>query len=128
MSNTVEALERNNIPYKIRPAGNWVDCSRIRKHNRSVERLKQVFKECCAKELYTLISGKFFTCPFIANAAELKAIPDNKADYVDLLTNDVDIKNKLTRLINKKFFFSSMIFVMGAHMHQKVQKNTLEED
>ena len=60
MTKTVEALERNNVPYKIRPAGNWVDCSRIRKHNRSNERLKQVFKECCAKELFTLISGKFY--------------------------------------------------------------------
>ena len=113
MSNTVEALERNNIPYKIRPAGNWVDCSRIRKHDRSVERLKQVFKECCAKELYTLISGKFFTCPFIANASELKAIPDNKADYVDLLSNDVGIKNKLTRLINKNTFFPGCDFCDG---------------
>ncbi len=113
MSNTIEALERNNIPYKIRPAGNWVDCSRIRKHDRSVERLKQVFKECCAKELYTLISGKFFTCPFIANAAELKAIPDNKADYVDLLSNDVGIKKKLTRLINKNTFFPACDFCDG---------------
>ena len=44
MNKTVEALERHNIPYKIRPAGNWVDCSSIRKHNRSVQRLKQVLR------------------------------------------------------------------------------------
>ena len=113
MSKTVEALEKNNVPYKIRPAGNWVDCSRIRKHNRSVERLKQIFKECCAKELFTLISGKFFTCPFIANAAELKAIPDNKADYVDLLSGDSNIRQKLTRLINKETFFPACDFCDG---------------
>ena len=49
MTKTVEALERNNVPYKIRPAGNWVDCSRIRKHNRSNERLKQVLKSVVQK-------------------------------------------------------------------------------
>jgi len=113
MSKTVEALEKNNVPYKIRPAGNWVDCSRIRKHNRSNERLKQVFKECCAKELFTLISGKFFTCPFIANAAELKAIPDNKADYVDLLSGEPNMRQKLTRLINKETFFPACDFCDG---------------
>ena len=54
-----------------------------------------------------------FSCPFIANASELKAIPDNKADYVDLLSNDVGIKNKLTRLINKNTFFPGCDFCDG---------------
>lgn len=113
MNKTVEALERHNIPYKIRPAGNWVDCSSIRKHNRSVQGLKQVFKECCAKQLYTLISGKLFTCPFIANAAELKAIPHNKADYVDLLSNDNNLRNKIKNLVKMKNFFPACDFCDG---------------
>jgi organic radical activating enzyme len=113
MSNTVQALEKNNIPYKIRPAGNWVDCSTVRKHNRSTSSLKQVFKECCAKELYTLISGKLYTCPFIANAAELKAIPHNKADYVDLLSDDGDLKIKIRNLLKKKTFFPACDFCDG---------------
>lgn len=113
MSKTVDALERHRIPYKIRPAGNWVDCSRIRKHNRSVQRLKQVFRECCAKELYTLISGKLFTCPFIANASELKAIPDNKADYVDLLADDENLKEKIKKLVKMNNFFPACDFCDG---------------
>ena len=75
MDKTIDALERNKIPYFRKPAGNWVDCSQIRKHNRSPQRLKQVFKECCAKFLFTILSGKLYTCPFIANADNLKAIP-----------------------------------------------------
>ena len=113
MDKTVEGLEKHNIPYKIRPAGNWVDCSRIRKHNRSVQRLRQVFKECCAKELYTLISGKLFTCPFIANAAELKAIPDNRADYVDLLSNEDNLRDRITKLVKMKNFFPACDFCDG---------------
>jgi hypothetical protein len=84
MNSVIESLIKHDIPFHRRPAGNWVDCSQVKKHNRSPERLKQVFKECCAKTLYTLLNGKLYTCPFIANAGELKAIPDNKADYVDL--------------------------------------------
>ena len=113
MDQTVEALEKHNIPYKIRPAGNWVDCSRIRKHNRSVPSLKQVFRECCAKQLYTLISGKLFTCPFIANAAELKAIPDNKADYVDLLADEGNLRERIRKLVKMKNFFPACDFCDG---------------
>jgi molybdenum cofactor biosynthesis enzyme MoaA len=113
MEKTVEALKKHNIPYKIRPAGNWVDCSSIRKHNRSVQSLKQVFKECCAKQLYTLISGKLFTCPFIANAAELKAIPHNKADYVDLLSDESNLRNRIKKLVKMKNFFPACDFCDG---------------
>jgi len=114
MDKTIEILEKNKIPYYRKPAGNWVDCSQIRKHNRSPQRLKQVFKECCAKYLFTLLSGKLYTCPFIANADELKAIPMTKADYVDVLENDDEtIKSKITRLIKMKNFFPACDFCDG---------------
>ena len=112
MDNVINALKKNNIPFYRKPAGNWVDCSQIKKHNRSVDKLKQVFKECCAKQLYTLLNGKLYTCPFIANAANLKAIPDNKADYVDLLSTTIDLKKSIERLVKKKTFFQLVTFVM----------------
>ena len=34
-----------------------------------IEDLKTVFKQCCVKYLYTLLHGKLYRCPFIANAA-----------------------------------------------------------
>ncbi len=109
----IDALEKYNIPYYRRPAGNWVDCSSIRKHNRTPARLKQVFKECCAKTLYTLINGKLYTCPFIANANELKAIPDNKADYVELSSKNENLKDKISKLAKKKTFFPACDFCDG---------------
>ena len=47
------------------------------------------------KYLYTLLHGKLYRCPFIANAANLKAIPDNPANYVELKSNDNNLKRKL---------------------------------
>ncbi len=108
-----EKLKHHNIGYMRKPADNWVDCSNVRQHNRSVSRLKQVFKECCAKKFYTLLNGKLYTCPFIANAANLKAIPDNKADYVDLFSEKQNLKNKIKRLINMENFFPACDFCDG---------------
>ena len=83
------------------------------KHNRSPERLKQIFKECCAKTLYTLLNGKLYTCPFIANAGELRAIPENKADYVDLNLEPENLGEKIRKLVKKKTFFPACDFCDG---------------
>jgi len=113
MDKVIEALNKHDISYYRKPAGNWVDCSRIRKHNRTISRLKQVFKECCAKQLYTLLNGKLYTCPFIANAANLNAIPENKADFVDVLSDVDNLKNKIKKLVKMKFFFPACDFCDG---------------
>tara|TARA_X000000950_G_scaffold216684_1_gene260779 strand:- start:5928 stop:7160 length:1233 start_codon:yes stop_codon:yes gene_type:complete len=112
MEKVVKTLKKHGIGFYRKPAGNWVDCSTIRKHNRSTPRLRQVFKECCAKELYTLLSGKLFTCPFIANAENINAIPDNKADYVDLFSGG-DLKNKIRKLVKMQQFFPACDFCDG---------------
>ena len=109
----IKSLNKFNLGFYRKPAGNWVDCSIIKKHNRNVSRLKQVFKECCAKRLYTIINGKLYTCPFISNAANLKAIPDNKADYVDLLSEDKNLKSRIRRLVKMEHFFPACDFCSG---------------
>ena len=32
-----------------------------------------MFKECCAKQFYTLLSGKLYTCQYLYQAYELNA-------------------------------------------------------
>jgi organic radical activating enzyme len=113
IANLEESLKRHGIGYQRELAHHWVDCSNIRKHNRNIPRLKQVFKECCAKKLFTLLNGKLFTCPFIANAANLKAIPDNKADYVDLFSDSDSLKNKIEKLVKMDLFFPACDFCDG---------------
>tara|TARA_B100000315_G_scaffold253933_1_gene293836 strand:+ start:340 stop:1569 length:1230 start_codon:yes stop_codon:yes gene_type:complete len=108
-----ENLTKHGISYYRIPADNWVDCSRIRHHKRTVSQIKQVFKECCAKKLYTLLSGRLYTCPFIANAAELKAIPDNRDDYVDLFSKNDNLKQKIRRLVKMENYFPACDFCDG---------------
>jgi hypothetical protein len=72
-----------------------------------------VFKECCAKQFYTLLNGRLYTCPFIANAANLKSIPDNRANYVDLLSKTDDLKQKVRKLVTMQKFFPACDFCDG---------------
>ncbi len=107
------SLKENKINYFRRPAGNWVDCSSIRKHNRSPKDNATMFKECCAKQFYTLLSGKLYTCPFISNAYELDAIPNNPMDYVDLLNEKENLKEKIKKLVKMEKFFPGCDFCDG---------------
>ena len=61
----------------------------------------------------------FYRCPFIANATNLKAMPDNPANYVDVFNNKNNLKNDIKRLIKVAKFFQVVIFVMADLMiHQ----------
>ena len=108
-----ESLKKYNISYRRELANSWVDCSSIRKHNRTVRENEQVYKECCVKKLFTLVNGKLYTCPFIANASNLNAIPDNQADYVDLLSTTTDLKQRIRRLVKMQKFFPACDFCDG---------------
>jgi organic radical activating enzyme len=109
----IEGLEKYDIGYMNKPADYWVDCSNIKQHNRLPKENKTVFKECCAKHFYTLLNGKLYTCPFIANAANLNAIPLTNSDYVDLSDNTQDLRHKISRLVNMKNFFPACDFCDG---------------
>ena len=108
-----ENLTKHGISYKRKPADNWVDCSSIRQHKRTARENEVVFKECCAKQFYTLLNGRLYTCPFIANAANLKSIPDNRANYVDLLSKTDDLKQKVRKLVTMQKFFPACDFCDG---------------
>jgi len=109
----IEGLAKYNISYDRQPAGDWVDCSRIKHHKRPVSELAEVFRQCCVKYIYTLLHGRLYRCPFIANAADLNAIPDNPANYVDLLSNKGNLKQQIRRLAKTAKFFPACDFCDG---------------
>ncbi len=108
-----ERLNNHGITYVRTPAENWLDCGTIKQHKRSVSDLKEVFKQCCVKYVYTLLDGKLYRCPFIANADNLKAIPNNPANYVDLFSKNNDVKLQLKRLVQVAKFFPGCDFCVG---------------
>ena len=65
------------------------------------------------KYLYTLLDGRLYSCPFIANAAKLKAISDNPANYVDLYSNSEVVKRRIKRLVGGVKFLPGCDFCVG---------------
>ena len=84
--NMQRELDRREIVYDIHEMGGWTQCSNISAHGRNGVELREIYQECCAKNLITLLDGRIYKCPYIANAVNLKAIPDMEGEYVDLKT------------------------------------------
>ncbi len=109
----VNRLKKFNIGYSRSPAEYWIDCSNIKHHKRSTKDLAEVFKQCCVKYVYTLLEGKLYRCPFIANATNLKAMPDNPANYVDVFADKSKLKKDIIRLVKVAKFFPGCDFCFG---------------
>lgn len=110
-------LEKRGISYHIHKAGGWTKCSDIKKHRRSQQNLIKLYDECCAKNLITLLNGKLYKCPYIANAMNLQAIPLNADDFIDLTDLNAipseDAKKLLTGYFNSKEYLSSCDYCNG---------------
>ena len=77
-------LDDLKIPFRAHLPEWWTDSGRIINIERSEEELKDLFKNCCGKNLFTLTDNKLYRCPFAANADRLNGIPKDERNYVDI--------------------------------------------
>tara|TARA_B100002003_G_C13997531_1_gene481704 strand:- start:578 stop:961 length:384 start_codon:yes stop_codon:yes gene_type:complete len=95
----------------------WQDCGRILPFQKRTEKeLHRVFNFCCNSDLLSLLHGKLYRCPFSANATNLKAIPYDKTDVVDLSDEKIsleDLKLKIKQLAYDKKFLTACNFCNG---------------
>ena len=119
ISKLVEKLDEHNLTYVRTPPENWIDCSSIRHHKRSIKDLTEVFKQCCVKYVYTLLDGKLYRCPFIANADNLNAIPTILQIMLISFQNE-NTSKKIKLLINNENFFPHVISATEDHMIHQV--------
>ena len=94
----IDVLKTENIPHRSMPPNNWTDSAVIKDQKRSEESMIDIFDKCCGKNLFTIMYGKLYRCPFVSNAERLHAIPlDNKngvsldapVDDIIKYTNDI---------------------------------------
>jgi len=108
--------ELNRIAYHIINVDEWLNCATIERHDRSLKDNLDLFKLCCAKNMATLSDGRLFRCPYSANAHRLKAVPDFKDDYVDLLYGSYDrstIKRKVRKYLYDNDYLDTCDFCNG---------------
>lgn len=92
----VKVLDAYHIQYFVRAYDAWQDAGGVEFRDYSEEQKKAIFSVCFERNGYTFLKGRLYRCPREAHAMNLKAMPDAKEDYVDLL-HWSGTKEELTR-------------------------------
>ena len=120
----IKVLDENQIKYATTRYVNWQDCGRILPYQeRTKEETKRVFHNCCNSDLISLLHGKLYRCPFSANATNLKAIPDDKSDIVDMLDENIaieDLREQIRNLVYDKDSLTACSYCNGRDYSVKV--------
>ena len=111
----INLFEKNKIRYTTNVPV-WTDSGTINYKERSEKSLVSMFKNCCVNDTLTLLNGKLYRCPFSGNAMNLKAVPDDKTDYVDLSDDNKsidDIKVEIYKLYKEKKYLAACSYCNG---------------
>lgn len=97
-------LDEYHIKYFIRKYDAWQDAGGVECRNYTLDQKKTIFSSCFERNGFTFLKGQLHRCPRAAHAMNLKAMPDIKEDYVDLLHwNGIEneLKAQLKNLQNR---------------------------
>ena len=86
----IDICTNNKINFLVRELGSWDDSANILQPTRTEKENVNIFNECCAKYLYTLMHGKLYRCPFSASLDAIKKI--SLAE-----NNAIEINEKISR-------------------------------
>lgn len=81
----VPVFNEYHIKYFIRQYDAWQDAGGVECRNYSLDQKKAIFSACFERNGFTFLKGQLHRCPRAAHAMNLKAMPDIKEDYVDLI-------------------------------------------
>jgi hypothetical protein len=86
-----DLLSEMNVAFRSLPPNNWTDSAGIGDQKRTEDGMVDIFERCCGKNLFTIMYGKLYRCPFTANAERLHAIPFNEKNGVSVEASIEDI-------------------------------------
>ena len=119
----IEVLKKNNIKYNLARMSVWSDSGRILPFKkRSEDEKRHLFNYCCNSDIISLLHGKLYRCPFSANATNLKAIPVDNSDIVDLNNNSItlaNLKKQIHNLVYEKKYLTACNFCNGRDFSTK---------
>ncbi len=87
-----KTFEDFGIMHEVVSFEKWQDCGTIAKRKRSVNKLEQVYKECCANTIFTLLHGKLYRCPFAAHLTNLGLLEESRPSVVNLSPNNESLE------------------------------------
>ena len=101
----IDVCVENNVNYATHIAKTWQDCGRIKFQDQNPEQLTEKFMNCCVNDTLSVLNGKVYRCPFSANVHNLKAIPDDPTDVINVADKSIplkEIKSQLESLYKRK--------------------------
>lgn len=104
----IDFLISNNIKYRIDKMNYWVNYGKPNKRKKSIVELKKQFKRC-NNVCRSLINGQIHLCPRSSHGSDLGIIKNNECDYVNLLDNTKNIKEKkkiINNLLKRKYIYA----------------------
>ena len=78
--------------------------------------LNHDFDNCCNNELISILHGELYRCPFSANATNLKAIPKDESDIVNLnkpKNKNSTLRDQIYNLCYNKEFLTACNYCNG---------------
>ena len=116
-SKTVEVCNKENINFTSFRCTIWQDTGKIMPFsNKNEKALEHQFKNCNNSDLISLLHGKLYRCPFSANIVNLKAVPQNNSDEVNLLNDNLsnnEIREQIKKLCYEKKYLTACSYCNG---------------
>lgn len=109
-------LERNKISYRKFELYSWYKYECLPYQNLNVDQLEYMFSHCVAQDFCSfMLHGKIFRCPRAANMYNLEVIPNEKSDFIDLMSIESvdDIKIKLNKFLYDKKYINECQYCSG---------------
>ncbi len=134
LADLVAIFRNHGVPHHVLTVNEWLDCSSIAPHNRGIDQNRELYRLCCAKNIASLADGRLFRCPYAANAARLSAVPDYRADYIDLFQEPLDpdsvtvTKKKIRDFLFHKDFLETCDFCKGRPLSGMEVKPAVQVD
>jgi organic radical activating enzyme len=119
MAKLRDSLEAASIKYGVVSFDKWTDCGTIKYRERTETEKKHIYYNCCAKATLTLLHGILYSCPFSANARNLRAIPAQPAggpDEIACNSPEIDIdelRNRIKKLYLETEYLHACDFCNG---------------
>ena len=111
--NITKLFDENGITYMSERVKLWDDIGKLEYRKRKNSEVQEVFNNCCANDLFTLMDGILYKCPVSANGTKLKAVPfDPKYDGIHILHDDISDTQLKEKLID---FYTNSKFVTACH-------------
>ena len=86
-----------------------------------------MFKACCVNDVFTLLHGKLYHCPFSANVTNLKALFASDKEYVDIKNSKKnELKAELKNFIFGRPYLEACKLCLGRDFTQELVEPAIQ--